>query len=311
MSLHRLLGFRAAVAEPAALAAFYGELGLSGDSTSGYTGADGGAVVTVDEAPFRRLLAVDIGAHDDRDLDAVQQRLEAGGASVTRDATSVATIDRASRVAFTVRVAEPEAALATRTPLVPPNAPGATGRVNERAPAVFDRPRPPRRLGHLVIGTPDLRATRDLLVDGIGCKISDEIDGIIAFLRCSTDHHNIGLVESPVPILQHYSWECDDIDHVGHAATGLYRVDPSRQAWGLGRHFAGSNFYWYLRDPAGSFLELYSDLDSITDDDAWDRHREPLSFEHIANAWGPNVPTEFVVPADLAELRSGWTQLGA
>jgi hypothetical protein len=314
MSLHRLLGFRAAVADPPALAAYYAELGLTGDATSGYTGSDGGAVVTVDEAPFRRLIAIDIGCDDDRDLEAVQQRLEASGASPTRGPESVSVVDRASCTRITVRVAEPEADTRRAEVVTPhvPNAPGAVVRVNERAPAVFGAPRPPRRLGHLVVGTPDLRATRDLLVDGIGCKVSDEFDGVIHFLRCSTDHHNIGLVHSPVPILQHYSWECDDLDHVGYTATALYRSDPSRQAWGLGRHFAGSNFYWYLRDPAGSFLELYSDLDRITDDAAWEqRGRTPMSLEHSINAWGPNLPTEFVVPADLAELEAGWATLAS
>src|SRR5712671_1696338 len=92
MSLHRLLGFRAAVADPAALDAYYAELGLTGDAGSGYTGSDGGAVVVIDEAPFRRLLAVDIGCDDDRDLDAVQQRLETRGASTTRESESVSVV---------------------------------------------------------------------------------------------------------------------------------------------------------------------------------------------------------------------------
>jgi hypothetical protein len=310
MSLHRLLGFRAAVTDPRALAAYFAELGLSGDLDSGYTGADGGAVVLIDEGPFRRLIAVDVGCHDGHDLDAVQQRLEARGASLVREPESVSVLDAASRVQITVRIAEPEAS----TPpvdLVTPNAPGVVVRVNERAPAVFGAPRPPRRLGHLVIGSPDPGATRDLLVDGIGCRVSDEIEGIIHFLRCSTDHHNIAVVHSPVPILQHYSWECDDLDHIGHTATALYRTDPSRHTWGIGRHFAGSNFYWYLRDPSGSFLELYADLDRITDDDAWERRgHTPMGVEHIANAWGPNLPTEFVVPGDLAELEAGWAKLG-
>jgi len=312
MSLHRLLGFRAAVDDPAALDVYYAELGLTGDASSGYSGSDGGGAVIVDEAPFRRLISVDIGCDDDRDLDAVQQRLEARSASPRCESQSVSVVDSASRVQFTVRVAEPEAAVlpVPPVPVVTPNVPGAIVRINERAPGVFGAPRPPRRLGHLVIGTPDLRATRDLLVDGIGCKVSDEYDGIIHFLRCSTDHHNIGLVHSPVPILQHYSWECDDLDHVGYTATALYRSDPNRHAWGIGRHFAGSNFYWYLRDPAGSFLELYSDLDHITDDTAWeDRGRTPMSLEHSINAWGPNLPTEFVVPADLAELEAAWATL--
>src|SRR6476661_7484535 len=109
MSLHRVLGFRAAVADPAALDAYYAELGLTSDASSGYTGSDGGAVVTIDEAPFRRLVAVDIGCDDDRDLDAVQQRLEARGASPTRESESVSVVAGASHVVITVRVAEPEA----------------------------------------------------------------------------------------------------------------------------------------------------------------------------------------------------------
>jgi hypothetical protein len=312
MSLHRLLGFRAAVADPAALDDYYAELGLTRNATSGYTGSDGGAVVDVDQAPFRRLIAVGVGCDDDRDLDAVQQRLEARGASPQRDAESVSVVDEASRVLIAVRVAEPEAPSGAPVDLVRPNAPGAVVRINERAPGVFGSPRPPRRLGHLVIGTPDLRATRDLLVDGIGCKVSDEFDGVIHFLRCSSEHHNIGLVHSPVPLLQHYSWECDDVDHVGYTATALYRTDPKRHAWGMGRHFAGSNFYWYLRDPAGSFLELYSDLDRITDDTEWEqRGRTAMDLEQSINAWGPNLPPEFVVPADLAELEAGWAALGS
>lgn len=308
MSLHRLLGFRAAVPDPAALDGYFAELGLSGDAVSGYSGSDGGATVLIDEAPFRRLLAVYIGCHDERDLDAVQHRLETGGARTERDSSSVSTTDIASRVRLTVRIAEPEPPLEPRVP-VTPNAPGAVVRVNERAPAVFGAARPPRRLGHLVIGTPDLAETRNLLVAGIGCKASDEIEGIIHFLRCSTDHHNIALVHSPVPILQHHSWECDDLDHVGHTATALYRKDPGRHVWGIGRHFAGSNFYWYLRDPTGAFIELYSDLDRIADDDAWEqRGRTPMAFEHIANAWGPNLPTEFVVPDDIADLEAAWAR---
>ncbi|HEY3833804.1 MAG TPA: VOC family protein [Acidimicrobiia bacterium] len=306
MTLHRLLGFRAAVADPDALVAYYGELGLSGDAQAGFTGSAGGATVRLEAAPVRRLLDVELGCSDDRDIDRIGQQLTAHGATVEHDGDHISVIDGATSVRFTVRVADPERAIEPQPAPPAANAPGSVVRVNERAPSVTGSARPPRRLGHLVIGTPDLRATRDLLVEGIGCKVSDEYDGIIHFLRCSTDHHNIALVESPVPLLQHYSWECDDIDHVGHTATALYRADPQRHSWGLGRHFAGSNFYWYLRDPSGAFVELYSDLDRIDDDDEWLRRRAPMRLEHVANAWGPNLPTEFVVPDDLAELEAGW-----
>jgi len=42
-----------------------------------------------------------------------------------------------------------------------------------------------------------------------------------------------------------------------------------RHVWGLGRHHVGSNFFWYLRDPAGNFSEYHSDLDCIVDDALW------------------------------------------
>jgi len=117
----------------------------------------------------------------------------------------------------------------------------------------------------------------------------------------------VALVESPVPLLQHYSFECDDIDHAGHSATKLLRGDADRHTWGMGRHFAGSNFYWYLRDPAGSYVEFYADMDQITDDEAWDSvGRTTFDLEHVANAWGPEIPLEFIVPPDLAVLEAAW-----
>jgi hypothetical protein len=57
---------------------------------------------------------------------------------------------------------------------------------------------------------------------------------------------------------------------------------------GLGRHHVGSNFFWYLKDPARNFSEYYSDLDCIVDDALW----EPGVCEG-ANClfdWGPPSP---------------------
>ena len=308
MSLHRLLGLHTSVPDPDGLAAFYRELGLPGDARSGFTGTDGGAAVTIGEGPFRRLGSVTVGCHDRTDLSAIAARLRAGDADVSVGDDRLSVVDAATQVRFDVCVAEPTAPQVA-APLVVPNSPGAVVRANRRAPAVFSRPRPPRRLGHLVLGTPDLSATVSLLTEGLGFRVSDTIDGVIAFLRCSTDHHNLAVVAGPVPHLQHYSWECDDIDHVGHTATALYRNDPERQVWGLGRHFAGSNFYWYLRDPSGSFIELYSDLDQILDDEEWEATgRTEFTFDHVANAWGPNLPLEFIEPDDLDALQQGWGQ---
>jgi catechol 2,3-dioxygenase-like lactoylglutathione lyase family enzyme len=306
MGLHRLIGMRIGVPDPAGLAGFYGEMGLTDDGSAGFAGTDGGTQVVVEEYDFRRLLEVRIAADDEATVAATAHRLTERGLTPSADDTSLTVVDPATQVTFRVEVAERWEQPAVAGAAVD-NRPGNTVRRNARAAGVFGTPRPPRRLGHIVIGTPDLDGTRDFLVDGLGFKISDQADGIIAFLRCSTDHHNVALVGSPAPLLQHYSWECDDVDHVGHAATKLVRADETRHAWGFGRHFVGSNYYWYLRDPSGSFVELYSDMDVIDDDEAWERTgRTEVGFEHVANSWGPNIPAEFIAPADLDELRAAW-----
>lgn len=307
MGLHRLLGFTTAVPNPKELTDFYREAGIA-EVGGRFCGSEEGASVAIEEGAFRRLVQVDVGAESESDIDAIASRLRDGGASPSVSSGMLQVTDTASQVRFVVRVAEREV-VGTPVAPFPVNAYGHTVRRNRRAEGVFAAARAPRRLGHLVIGSPDRSATRDFIVQGLGFKASDEIDGVISFLRCSLEHHNIAVVDSEVPILQHYSWECDDTDHVGALATSLLRWTPDRHVWGLGRHFAGSNYYWYLRDPSGSFIELYSDMDIIDDDDEWERRgRTPFEFENVANAWGPNLPLEFVVPADLDNLKAHWGQ---
>jgi hypothetical protein len=83
----------------------------------------------------------------------------------------------------------------------------------------------------------------------------------------------------------------------------MVAADGRRHAWGLGRHGIGSNYFWYLRDPAGSFAEYTSDLDVIVDEDSW----RAASAGPVAGlaAWGPPVPREFLAPDDVRALARG------
>lgn len=94
-----------------------------------------------------------------------------------------------------------------------------------------------------------------------------------------------------------------DIDEIGRGATALLAQDPGRHVWGLGRHYLGSNFFWYLKDPAGNFSEYYSDLDCIVDDALW----KPGVWEGVKGlyTWGPPPPPSFLNPDDLAALMTG------
>ncbi len=305
MALHRLQAIRIGVADPVAQASFYGEMGLTTSDGSLFDSPDGGTQVRVSESPFRRLLGVDLGVESESDLATIAARLDAGGASHRLNAGVLTCVEPHTSIEFRIEVLPPVSQIVPESFAY--NAPGHFPRRNRRSPGVFPGARSPRRLGHIVVGTPSWKDTRDFLVDVLGFKVSDEFTGIIGFLRCSTDHHNIAIVNGEVPFLQHYSWECDDVDHVGHLATKLLGVDEARHTWGFGRHFIGSNFMWYLRDPSGAFVEFYSDMDRIDDDAEWESvGRTAVGLENIGLSWGPRMPMEFIVPNDIDVLKSGW-----
>jgi hypothetical protein len=90
---------------------------------------------------------------------------------------------------------------------------------------------------------------------------------------------------------------------VGRGATRMLEGHPERHVWGLGRHQLGSNFFWYLKDPAGNFSEYFSDMDCILDDQLW----KPGVWEgaRALYSWGPPVPPSFIRPDDLAALMTG------
>jgi catechol-2,3-dioxygenase len=156
----------------------------------------------------------------------------------------------------------------------------------------------------VVVASPDAAAAKRFFVEGIGFRVSDEVPAIGAsFMRCSTDHHNLLVQQGPFPFLHHTAWEMDDLDAVGRAGAAMVAADASRQMWGPGRHGIGSNFFWYLRDPAGNFAEYSSDLDVIADDEAW---KVAASTQvHGLAAWGPPVPPAFLAPDDVVALARG------
>lgn len=201
------------------------------------------------------------------------------------------------------RSVEPRAAQARAVP-TPYNGPGRIERAGSRAPGIRrDGPVRPRKLGHTVLGTTDFVATTDFFRDGLGFKVSGLAGDVGTFLRCSTDHHNILVHAAPVAFLHHTSWQVDDVDEVGRGAMAMLEDHPERHVWSLGRHHAGSNFFWYLKDPAGNFSEYYSDMDCIIDDQLW----KPEVFEGAKGLfnWGPPPPPSFIKPDDLAGLMTG------
>jgi len=306
VALHRLNQITVGVPDVAAAGAYYRDFGLT-DASSGATmdsaltlaTVDGGEQLRIVQSNHRKLVELRIGADEPDDIDRIAGSLARLDIPSERSIDSIRAIDPGTELAVIVEVAPPISQGPTPTPSY--NAPGVPARAGSRAPGI-ERAEAvkPRKLGHVVVGSTDQPGSQRFFGEGLGLKISDQVPGLAAFMRCSTDHHNVLVQKAPVAFLHHTAWEVNDVDDVGRGAMAMLEDHPERHVWGLGRHHVGSNFFWYLRDPAGNFSEYYSDLDCIIDDALW----KPGIFEgmHGLYNWGPPVPPSFLAPEDLADL---------
>ncbi len=318
MSLHRLTSITLGVPNVRETADYYADFGLlpvSGEASSAYgvealveateyrfSTTDGGEQLLVAHSPRRRLIQLGVGADDPDDLDRIASSLRRLDLDVQRDGVSVIAVDPASEVRVVAEIADRVSQDAVPWPDT--NGPGRNDRVDVRADGIRREARVhPRKLGHVVVGSTDQESSTRFFTEGLGFQVSDRVPFLASFMRCSTEHHNVLVQQAPVSYLHHTSWQVDDVDEVGRGATAMLEKDPERHVWGLGRHYVGSNFFWYLKDPAGNFSEYYSDIDCIVDDQLW----EPGVWEGAKGlySWGPPPPPSFLAPEDLAGLMTG------
>jgi catechol 2,3-dioxygenase-like lactoylglutathione lyase family enzyme len=150
----------------------------------------------------------------------------------------------------------------------------------------------PRRLGHVLFFTPDPDRASRFYTEVLGFKVSDRVPGVLAFLRCTTDHHNLAFAKSTHRGFHHASYEVGGFDEIGMGAMWM-RERGWQPAWGLGRHVIGSNVFYYIKDPWGSYAEYFHDIDYIPEDFAW----EPREWDpkYALYCWGPDVPSDFIL----------------
>jgi catechol 2,3-dioxygenase-like lactoylglutathione lyase family enzyme len=205
MALHRLTQIVMGVPDVEQTAAYYTEFGLTPGADGSFATADGGEQLRIVSAPTRRLVQLGVGADDPDDLDRVAAAVAALGVPAERTAGSVRAIDPGTQVSVRVEIA----GRLNQDPVPTPgyNSPGVTARADARAPGILrEQPVRPRKLGHVVMGSTDQQASQDFFTKGIGFKVSDTVPGLAAFMRCSTDHHNVLIQQAPVAFLHHTSW---------------------------------------------------------------------------------------------------------
>jgi catechol 2,3-dioxygenase-like lactoylglutathione lyase family enzyme len=307
MALHRLTSITLGVPSPEASAAFFTEFGLTETATGHFGTRDGGEQLVLERSPHRRLQQLGVGAIDGDDVEQLARRVEAWSSAVRVERG----LDASGSP--TVTVVEPINGLPVHISVAPPLEVSTVHRSAVNGPAqeierrdvpadavLTEAPVRVSNLTHLVYATPDQPNTLRFFTEALGFEISDEVPGIIAFTRCSEMHHNLALQAAPVAFVHHIAFEVDSIDDVVRGGSALVENDPGRQVWGVGRHAIGSNWFWYLRDPSGTFVEYTADIDRITRQDLY----APKDWEgrEFLYSFGPAIPGEFLEPTDIAEL---------
>ena len=277
---------------------FYGDFGLEARDDGKRVvmrchGRNQDQIVLV-EGRKKRMHHICFGARADA-IAGLKKRLEKNGTRLV-DAPKETPGDGVwfrdpDEVLVNIRVAEP--APWADAPEWKINNPGHLNRVGVPGHPSRAAPVRPRRLGHTLRFTPNLDRMTDFYLGVVGMRLSDRSPGIIAFLRSGeggSDHHVLGFIKDDRPGYHHASFEVGNIDELGMGACRLLEKGY-RDGWGFGRHVIGSNFFHYIRDPWGSLVEYFCDIDYIPDGADWKPKDYPAADSLYA--WGPNVPEDF------------------
>ena len=131
-----------------------------------------------------------------------------------------------------------------------------------------------QRLGHVVLGVSDFRASEAWYKERFGLITSDEVQpapgvALGAFMRMDrgdqlADHHAIVCVQlGGPPGFMHAAFEVAGVDDLMFGHEHLKAAGHKLQ-WGTGRHILGSQVFDYWQDPYGNEMEHWTDGDQFT-----------------------------------------------
>lgn len=169
------------------------------------------------------------------------------------------------------------------------NTPSGVPRVDVHRWRELEKDPKPARIGHMLMFTPEFEKAEKFFADVLGLRTSDRAAGKVAFMAAGdgvTDHHCFGLIPSTHRGFQHASFQVGGIDDIGFATLRM-RKAGYKETFGPGRHALASNLFCYIRDPWGSWVEYYADMDRISP--AW----ETRDWNELPYIWGPDWAPEF------------------
>ncbi len=148
------------------------------------------------------------------------------------------------------------------------------------------------RLGHCVIGTPDVAKSVAFYNDVLGFRISDQIDDVMYWMRSFPNplHHSFGIARRASTALHHINFMVTDIDDIGRGRNRLI-ASEAEIVFGPGRHMPSDSIFLYFRDPDGMVNEWSFGMEEIPEEAPRDpRHlaRDPL----VLDMWGGRPASE-------------------
>jgi catechol 2,3-dioxygenase-like lactoylglutathione lyase family enzyme len=239
----------------------------------------------------KRLQYVSFGAYEE-DLDAIARRVHvhASDAHPLSDGSGIWVRDPDGNAVQIVAGPKVSPVSGPQPTAIAPVTPGK-GAAPSRKTALPVRP---RRLSHVLLFTPDVPRLVAFYSDALGLRLSDKSGDIIAFMHGphASDHHMIAFAKSTAPGLHHSSWDVGSLDDVGLGAE-LMKAQGYVKGWGVGRHVLGSNYFYYVQDPWGSWAEYSYGIDFVPADVEWAAADHPA--EDSFYIWGPTVPDDFTL----------------
>ncbi|WP_313805200.1 VOC family protein [Sphingobium sp.] len=263
-------------------------------------GTDGGHHLHITELGEPKVVGFGYMARDEADLIALAGR---EGIESVDEPGGGKRVRLTDPLGFQIEILSGVAALAPQAVERPPLNLGAHGatRLGREYRHVM-APSCVKRIGHVVLHATDLPRTVAWYRETLGMLGTDDVwagepDHVIgSFNRVDrgddfVDHHVLFVVQQKRNGLNHVSFEVQDFDDVVAGHQYLQELNSYRHAWGVGRHFLGSQIFDYWQDPWGRIHEHWTDTDLFNASYPQGSHPVEVGF---SSQWGDDAPEAFV-----------------
>ena len=147
---------------------------------------------------------------------------------------------------------------------------------------------------HYGLSLPDPKAMNDFMVEQMGFKVSDYLEGWRgSLLRCfpNPDHHSFGALSGPKTGFHHLAFRVCEIDDIGKMFNRAKRQDV-KVHFGIGRHPTSGSIHFYVYDPDFFVWEYTMGMEQFPEIGAREPRRMSAAPENY-DLWGAVPDQEF------------------